>query len=209
VGEKSRYKKRLIGKRSNKRLTVEKIFEYIKEYSELFEVEFCVKEITIPTVRLPELNDKIMNNIFECCLGKGESKHHGYLKWFSYNYIIKNNYDIIDSDIGFETQIYLPNIMAYEISSDICGRFLKKGENLYLQSRSYIDNQPLFWIQEADVSCKNCLIIECGVTSTMSITMPIITEVVPQIIWIPYPEYSKKNNDWADFENPIKAFIIS
>lgn len=194
------YKKR-IGKSGARRIDAEKVLNYVEDYYEGHNLKFVVKEIEVPPIRESEED----LDIFNSCFGKRETKHHGYLKWFAYNFV-KNTYlERIKPKFLFEKSMYLPDKSEEENSiAKRYGRILEEKEDVAV---TVFD---MAWTQKVDfVLSIKPIIVECGVTSDMSLAMPLETKAVEEIIWLPYPDGKQdRNNDWEDFKTQLKAFSI-
>ena len=200
-----------IGANGIGRINQAKLQDYLKGYSKQLRAKFLIKEIEITPTLYPHEDDKEHRKLFESCFGKGESKHHGYLKWFAYNYIKENAINLISQKIVMEVNLFLPtNIPFWETRSGFgiteYGRILEKEEDVMM----YCGSKKVAYLQEADLALRIApIIVECGVTSTMSLTWPLTTSAVSKIIWLPYQNNENRRAEWVDFKTPLKAFEIT
>lgn len=77
------------------------------------ENNLVVKDITIPCAPPPKSRQKKLLEIYKSCFRDSETKLHGYLKWFSYNYLSKGESfyfqeSITSFGIAFEAKYSLP-----------------------------------------------------------------------------------------------------
>jgi hypothetical protein len=206
-----RYPKKKIGT-GEKPLSLDKVQAHIDDFCKPYKAVLTVAAIQISPTQPPSKEDKSNYQIFRDCSGKRESRHHSYLKWFAYNHIKNNASQLMDFEIRFESRIFMPNPkLKGAFWSRYYGHILRRGEDMLVNTGYTTNNEPQDWEQEADVSCRGKgITVECGMTSPMSLAMPILCEAASKVLWLPHQsKKAQRNLEWADFNTPLLAYIIS
>lgn len=172
--------------------TLNKVKIWLKKNEFNFKID--IRSLKIKPITEPSQRAKKLNAIFKASFQISQTRHHGYLKWFGWNKIVKDSdFPRFKEDVFYERQVYIPSV-----NSTLKGRVLPKGHQFTNLMGSFI---------QADVA-SNRLIIECGVTTRRNLLLPVKSEAVQTVIWIPFP-YKDLNSDWPDFEKEIDAYSIS
>ena len=171
------------------------------------ENNLVVKDISITCTPPPKPKQKKLLEIFESCFRDSETKLHGYLKWFSYNYLSKG-----------ESFYFQESITSFGIAFEV--KYSLPGNRLIKQYKGGKGSVvPNSWSLEWDWS--SCIqkiadvyfggdrvIVECGATNPMSLVVPIQAKVSKRVIWLPYPQGINKYDDLIDFYATLPAYLI-
>lgn len=147
-----------------------------------------VEEILVPSIPAPSKRSKRKSALFENAFYGRDSKQHGWLKWFSLNYL--------SFMADFEVEIYIPPVLGKYGNG--AGRVLPKG-HIYRAV-------PGCRFQRADV-CGFDTLIEVGVTSPQSLVEPLWCYAVKKVIWLPF-QSENIQDEWQDFSYQNRGFLL-
>lgn len=161
-----------------------------------------VKRVQIPQIPPPAKKQKLARQVFEAAFKKNQSLHHGYLKWFGYNWLSKRHFGMPEF-YRYEARILIPSDLEVLLSKTCGLKGVKAGRVLPVGW-----NYPVFdsSIKIVDVWGDNAT-VECGITDPSSLVLPIAAKVVKRTVWIPYPHKSI-HTDWPEYEHFCDAFLI-
>jgi hypothetical protein len=190
-----RNKKHRVGTGSINSLSLEKMHQYLNPFKKQEKIKFSIEEVKIFPIKKPDTEQKALLKEFKSCFGNNETIHHGYLKWFALNFLKQIIREQIQIDFTVEANSYIPNRKHWACSSyDSSGRILRKREATVFSGIYAPRNLPESWTQEIDVAAiVRPPIIECGATSTMSLSLPLTTGMASAVYWLPFTTPERKN----------------
>lgn len=147
-----------------------------------------IQEILIPSVPAPSNRSKRNCGLFKDAFYGRDSLQHGWLKWFSLNYL--------SFMANYEVEIFIPPVLGRYGNG--AGRVLPKGHSY----RAI----PGCRFQRADL-CGFDTLIEVGVTSPQALVEPLWCYAVKKIVWLPF-QNGNIHEEWQDFSYQNKAFLL-